>query len=137
MIRGWLFCVSLFFRCRVGKGWQRGAGLFDLQQPRVHREIAAKTPRVGQLGYETYIRQGWRVVEAKRSSFWGGGYCLFERGQAEINPVPRPTVQIIIRLLQIVLEMDEYPEVLNRVDFTSNDKRHAAHQRAICRIGRK
>src|SRR5215813_4544656 len=31
--------------------------------------------------------------------------------------------------------MDKYSQVLNRVDFAGNDERHAANQRAVCRIG--
>src|SRR5262245_25241502 len=51
--------------------------------------------------------------------------------------MPRPAVQVVFRLPQIAFEMDQYSQVLNRVDLACNDKGHAAHSRPIHRISWK
>ena len=129
-----LFRVRLVVRGGICKSGEGEAGGFDPKQIWIRGKIALEAAGVIELRYETDIGEGRFVTEAKLFSLWRREYLLFQRRQTQGDPVLGPLIDCGLFLLEFVLEINERPQILQRMDLAGNGKGHGAYGCPVCRI---
>src|SRR5690606_3324354 len=101
------------------------------------RQIGFEPARVVHLRNETDVGQADVVAVAVSLA---GGVCTDLRLQAfepHVYPMPVPGVHTRIVLLQLLAQVVQYAQVVERVNVARNRKRHRAHARSPQRVVRE
>jgi len=98
----------------------------------VERHVEA--PRIVHLRHQADIRQRRFVAEAELAAPRLRDDHLLQRREAEVDPVLRPAIHLLVGLVVFSLDVLQHAQILNRMDFAGDDQRHAAHQRLVGRI---
>src|ERR1051325_2835267 len=110
-----LLRIRLLFRCGISKGGNCKTSGFNAQNARVSGQVAAKAPRIAELGHETDIGECWTVAETKFSACCSRVDHLFQSSKTEVDPVLCPTVYLFVVLLILHLDIVQHPKILDRM----------------------
>src|SRR5512138_824538 len=115
-----LFRVRLVFGRGVAERRKLEAGRLDAEEIRIERKIAAEAPRVGELRHEADIRERRLIAETEGAAPRRGRDRLFQRGEAERDPVTGPRVRRLVGLLELAFYKVQHAEVLDRMNFAGD-----------------